>query len=98
MTIRVFLGTIHDNTGTPSMTFQFTQTTLNELDQALSRIEQRIVTPLADLSITAWMTREPVPFERRREGAERQLQKGDPWGGSVRLRLVQLQGYRPAGS
>ena len=63
------------------MRFQVTQTTLTELEHALGRIERAMVTPLADLSITAWMTSEPVPFERRKEGSERVLRKGDTWGG-----------------
>jgi hypothetical protein len=65
----------------PAMRFQFTQTTLTELEQALGRIERAIYTPLAELSITAWMSKEPLPFDRRKEGTERSLRKGDAWGG-----------------
>ena len=38
-------------------------------------------TPLAPLAATAWVTAEPVPYSRRRDGRELRLKPGDRWHG-----------------
>jgi alpha-mannosidase len=62
------------------MRFQKTQTTLGELDATSGKIENAIYVPIADLDITVWVTKEPLPFEDRASGSMVSLKKGDRWG------------------
>ena len=94
--MRDFLGTINDNCPDDAMQFHLTQTTLPELEQTLARIEASILTPLADLSVTAYVTAEPVPFDRRMEGTERHLKCGDVWGGLFDCAWFHFTGTVPA--
>ncbi len=54
--------------------------TLRSLEKAAARLGECVYTKAGDLDITAWRTREPVPFRRRREGKELRLRVGDYWG------------------
>jgi alpha-mannosidase len=63
------------------MRFQKTQTTLGELDATSERIQKAIYVPIAELDITAWVTKEPLQYEDRANGAMMSLKKGDRWGG-----------------
>ncbi|MCX7671696.1 MAG: alpha-mannosidase, partial [Anaerolineae bacterium] len=54
--------------------------TKSYLDMALPQIEAAIYTIVAPLEMRAWCTREPVPFDRRQSGTEKQLKIGDTWG------------------
>lgn len=56
---------------------RFTKTYLSTVQQ---RIEQAIYQPISELKITAWRTREPVPFEQRTSGEKLDLAIGDSWG------------------
>lgn len=53
---------------------------MNRLKQTLERIRDSIYKPLCALRVTAWRTKEPVPFDRRQEGERLQLLPGDHWG------------------
>src|SRR5512142_1369052 len=62
------------------MRFVITSPMFAEITAFVDRIEKQIYRPVADLQVTAWRTKEPVPFARRQEGARLQLRKGDAWG------------------
>ena len=47
------------------------------------RIKAAVYTPLAALAASAWVTPEPVPFARRRDGRELRLLPGDQWSEAV---------------
>ena len=47
------------------------------------RIKAAVYTPLAALAATAWVTPEPVPYARRRDGRELRLRPGDRWSEAV---------------
>ena len=46
----------------------------------LSSIAAKVFVAVAPLRITAWLTKEPAPFKRRREGKEMRLAPGSIWG------------------
>jgi len=50
------------------------------LRSVLARIGQAVHDPLAPLDVTAWITREPVPFDRRTSGRKRRIAIGQQWG------------------
>ncbi len=52
---------------------------LRAVRQTAGRLRESIYTPVAPLKITAWLTDEPVPFERRLEGRMVSLREGDKW-------------------
>ena len=54
--------------------------TQHQLERMLFFLRDAVYTPLADLEITAWRTREPVPFRERFKGEELHLKPGDKWG------------------
>ncbi|MGB6647414.1 MAG: glycoside hydrolase family 38 C-terminal domain-containing protein, partial [Bacteroidota bacterium] len=62
------------------MRFHKTETTLSELDATAERIREAIYRPVVDLDITAWVTKEPVPYTDRASGRMLSLQKGEKWG------------------
>jgi alpha-mannosidase len=62
------------------MRFHKTQTTLPELEATAERIEKAIYQPVADLDITAWVTKEPLPYTDRASGTMLILKKGEKWG------------------
>ena len=43
----------------------------------ISAIESKIFTPIAPLRVTAWLTKEPVPFSRRSQGKKINLAPGE---------------------
>src|SRR5947207_2063065 len=47
------------------------------------RIKAAVYTPVAPLAATAWVTPEPVPYARRRDGSEKRLRPGDGWSEQV---------------
>ncbi|MCU0645355.1 MAG: alpha-mannosidase, partial [bacterium] len=62
------------------MKFYYNKHTKTQLSQLLPRIGNTIYEPIADLAITAWRTKEPVPFAQRTSGDELNLKIGDNWG------------------
>lgn len=50
------------------------------LRQMLDRLQTRIYEPLSPLTVTAWITPEPVPYEERTSGRKVELAPGDRWG------------------
>ncbi|MRN54698.1 alpha-mannosidase [Paenibacillus monticola] len=47
---------------------------------AMSQLEQSIYEPIALLSVTAWVTPEPVAYTERTSGQQIKLEPGDKWG------------------
>ena len=54
--------------------------TKQHLRRALDLIGQAIYTKIGELTLEAWRTEEPVPFEERQTGQHLDLEVGDPWG------------------
>jgi len=50
------------------------------LGEMTDRLRDAIYTPVADLTVTAWVTAEPVPFDKRQTGKKLDLKPGDKWG------------------
>jgi alpha-mannosidase len=48
---------------------------------AISQVKKAIYTIISDLSIVAWVTPEPVPFNARMSGLKKELKVGGKWGG-----------------
>ncbi|MFD0711584.1 alpha-mannosidase [Paenibacillus sp. GCM10027626] len=46
----------------------------------LNDIDKHIYVPIADLNVTAWVTKEPVPYAERMSGNKIALAAGDRWG------------------
>lgn len=51
------------------------------LGEMTGRLRDAIYTPVADLTVTAWVTAEPVLFDKRQTGKKVDLKPGDKWGG-----------------
>lgn len=62
------------------MTFYRTLPLFNDIVGTLERIERTVYEPVADLEITAWCSKEPLPYSRREQGVRRSLKKGEKWG------------------
>jgi alpha-mannosidase len=77
------------------MPFQPSKITLTEIAGMLEKIEQSIYEPLADLSIVAWTSPEPLPFERREAGTRTEYKKGEKWGGLFDCGWFRFQGTVP---
>ncbi len=60
--------------------FSGSMDTLEDLEKCLNNIRQAICTPVANLEVTAWCTKEPVAFKDRQSGVKRDLAVGDNWG------------------
>ncbi|MGQ9683953.1 MAG: alpha-mannosidase [Anaerolineae bacterium] len=74
----------------------FALNTRNRLEGAQEAIEAAIYTPIADLSIAAYRTREPVPFAERTRGEKLSLRPGDSWGGLFDCAWFHFTGEVPA--
>jgi len=53
---------------------------LSKAKRTMSNLQQSIYEPVSALTVTAWVTKEPVPFEDRESGRRIRLQPGDQWG------------------
>jgi len=53
---------------------------LSKAKRTMSRLQKSIYEPVSALTVTAWVTKEPVPFEDRESGRRIRLQPGDQWG------------------
>ena len=74
----------------------FTPYTRRELDHVLQEIERAIYTPIGDLAISAWRTREPVPYAQRQTGEALHLQVGDSWGSLFDCAWFRFTGQIPS--
>lgn len=69
---------------------------LDKFVQLNRDIEQHIYTKIAPLSVKAWVTPEPVPFEERMSGNRIELLPEDRWGNLWDCAWFQFQGQVPA--
>ena len=74
----------------------FSSHTIGSLDAALEAIGEARYTKLAELSIAAWKSAEPLPFARRLEGEQCALQVGEKWGGLFDCAWMQFSGSVPS--
>jgi alpha-mannosidase len=51
-----------------------------QLGEMTGRLRDAVYTPIADLAVTAWVTKEPVTFDKRQTGKRLDLKPGDKWG------------------
>lgn len=77
------------------MKFHFNKFTRTQLAQVLERIGKSIYAPIAELEITAWRTKEPVPYALRESGEKMTLKIGDSWGQLFDCAWFRLRGRVP---
>lgn len=53
---------------------------LDRLKSVLERLQAKIYEPVADLEVSARVTKEPVTYADRMSGRPLKLQNGDKWG------------------
>ncbi|OWR29822.1 alpha-mannosidase [Saccharibacillus sp. O23] len=53
---------------------------LNRAKETLNRLRGAIYEPVGTLRTTAWVTKEPVPYEERTSGIRKEIGPGDVWG------------------
>lgn len=58
----------------------FVPFTRNQLPIALDMVRAAVYPVIADLEITAWHSKEPLPYHQRTSGKELKLKIGDSWG------------------
>ena len=58
----------------------FRSYTKNELNSIQEKIREARYEIIGELSITAWITEEPVSFDNRKTGEKKELHAGDKWG------------------
>ncbi len=51
-----------------------------QIGKKLQQIWKHIYTPVGELALTAYVTKEPVTFEEKERGEKKELHKGDVWG------------------
>jgi hypothetical protein len=59
---------------------RFTPYTAGQLRRAHERLAEASYTPVAELTVRAWRTPEPVPYAQRETGQVLDLKPGDIWG------------------
>jgi alpha-mannosidase len=64
----------------------------------LDRLREHVYTPIADLSIEAWVTPEPLPFEQRTKGKHRTQRAGQTWGTLFDCAWFHFTGAVPEGA
>jgi alpha-mannosidase len=52
----------------------------SQISLAISKVKKAVYSVIGELSVTAWVTPEPVPYSARRSGVKHELQIGDKWG------------------
>jgi alpha-mannosidase len=68
---------------------------VKSLDRFLHDLEAAIYRPVADLTITAWRTREPVSFAKRSSGRRIDLTVGQSWGSLFDCAWFRFRGTVP---
>lgn len=69
---------------------------IQDLDSYLESIAQAIYTPLGDLDVVAWVTPEPVTYEKRKSGRKLLLKPGRKWGNVFDCGWFHFTGQVPA--
>ncbi len=66
------------------------------LAEMLESLRRAAFAPLAGLKVTAWVTREPVPYAERATGTRLELKPGDKWGDLFDCAWFHFEGTVPA--
>lgn len=53
---------------------------MSKAKRTLSELQRSIYEPISALTVTAWVTKEPVPYADRESGKQVRLKPGDKWG------------------
>jgi len=53
------------------------------LGAVLEKIQAAVYKPAGDLTVTAFVTAEPLPFAQREQGRRLDLQSGDKWASEI---------------
>ena len=69
--------------------------TRHELSRALERLREARYAVVAPLTLTAWVTSEPVSFAQRTSGKKKALKKGDAWASLFDCAWFRVQGTVP---
>ncbi len=69
---------------------------MSRIDRTLSRLPANAYRPLAELTVEAWTTPEPVPYAKRESGEHKTLAVGDVWGKLWDCGWFHLTGTVPA--
>ena len=72
--------------------------TKRHLGRVLDEIGRQVYTVVGSLDVRAWCTSEPVPFDERASGQERNLSVGDRWGGLFDCAWFHFTGTVPDGA
>jgi alpha-mannosidase len=67
-----------------------------ELDALVERIKEAVYTPTAKLDVTAYVTREPLPYAERQKGEPLTLTPGQKWGNLFDCAWFHFKGVVPA--
>ncbi|MEC0136743.1 glycoside hydrolase family 38 C-terminal domain-containing protein [Paenibacillus macerans] len=62
------------------MPYETNQIMTQKAKQRLTKLESYIYRPVETLAVTAWVTREPVPYAERKSGKQTELKTGGKWG------------------
>ena len=63
--------------------------------EAIDRLKEHVYSKLCDLEMTAYVTKEPLPWERRTEGEQKEIKPGDTWGGLFDCAWFHVKGILP---
>ena len=67
-----------------------------ELSALVERIKEAVYTPVSKLAVTAYVTREPVPYAQRQNGNPLALTPGEKWGNLFDCAWFHFTGMVPA--
>ncbi|WP_176691665.1 alpha-mannosidase [Superficieibacter electus] len=74
----------------------FHEKLLRDIDYQIQQIEKNIYTPVNELTVEGFITPEPVPFARRRQGKPHTFIPGECWGQLWDCAWVNVRGVVPA--
>ncbi|MDF2543955.1 MAG: alpha-mannosidase [Herbinix sp.] len=77
--------------------YSFEKNTLQRIDKFFERLVHKYHEKLGELSCTAYVTKEPVPFSDRLSGEKKELKMGDHWGDLFDCAWFHFTGKVPEG-
>jgi alpha-mannosidase len=77
--------------------YSFEKNTLKRIDKFFERLADKYHKVLDDLSCTAYITKEPVPYTDRFSGQKKELKIGDHWGDLFDCAWLHFTGRVPEG-
>ena len=73
----------------------FKERCMRNIDRALAEMQKHFYTTLAPLTVEAYLTAEPLPYDRRTEGEYTKIQEGTKWGEVSSCGWFHVQGQVP---